>query len=58
VKQLPDQKTLLSLLQLAQDGEQKAKSLCDLTAEIDEKWRVRLESERQVAIQKSNGESS
>ncbi|MCC0178457.1 hypothetical protein I4641_15885 [Waterburya agarophytonicola K14] len=58
MKQLPDEKTLLSLLELAQDAEQKAKSLCDLTAEIDEKWRVRLESEHQVAMPKSNGESS
>ena len=54
MKQLPDKNTLLSLLELAQDAEQKAKALCDLTAEIDEKWRVRLESKRKVAIQKSD----
>jgi hypothetical protein len=39
MKQLPDEKTLLELLSLAIDAEQKAKALCDLTAEIDEKWR-------------------
>lgn len=44
MKQLPDEKTLLELLEMAADAEQKAKALCDLTAEIDEKWRVRLES--------------
>ena len=54
MKQLPDKNTLLSLLEMAQDAEQKAKALCDLTAEIDEKWRVRLESKRKVAIQKSD----
>ena len=53
MKQLPDENTLRSLLDLAQDAEHKAKALCDLTAEIDEKWRVRLESKRKVAIQKS-----
>ena len=57
MKQLPDENTLLSLLELAQDAEQKAKALCDLTAEVDEKWRVRLESKRKVAMQKSDGES-
>lgn len=43
MKQLPDEKTLLELLQLAKDAELHAKELCDLTAEIDEKWRIRLE---------------
>jgi coenzyme F420-reducing hydrogenase alpha subunit len=57
VKKLPDEKTLNELLDLAQDAEQKAKALCDLTAEIDEKWRVRLESKRKVAMQKSDSES-
>ena len=57
MKKLPDEKTLLSLLELAQDAEQKAKTLCDLTTEVDEKWRVRLESKRKVAMQKSDGES-
>ena len=58
MKQLPDEDTLLYLLELAQDAEQKAKALCDLTAEVDEKWRVRLESNRKVAMQKSDSESS
>ena len=57
MKQIPDEDTLLSLLELAQDAEQKAKALGDLTAEIDEKWRVRLELKRKVAIHKSDGES-
>ena len=52
MKQLPDEKTLLELLELATDAEQKAKALCDLTAEIDEKWRVRLESKPSLAAQR------
>jgi hypothetical protein len=48
MKQLPDEKTLLELLFLAQEAEQKAKELCDLTAEIDEKWRIRLEPSRRA----------
>ncbi len=54
MKQLPDEKTLISLLELAQDAEQNAKALCDLTTEVDEKWRVRLESKRKIAIQESD----
>ncbi len=51
MKQLPDEKTLLELLFLAQDAEQKAKELCDLTAEVDEKWRIRLKpSTKQPSI--------
>jgi hypothetical protein len=57
MKQLPDENTLLSLLKIAQDAEQKAKDLCDLTAGIDEKWQVRFDSKSKVAIQKSNSES-
>ena len=44
MKQLPDEKILLELLSLAQETEQKAKELCDLTAEVDEKWRDCLKS--------------
>ncbi|MGL5075310.1 MAG: hypothetical protein ACRDBG_05645 [Waterburya sp.] len=54
MKQLPDEKTLLELLDLARDAEEKAKVLCDLTTEIDEKWRVRLESRRKATNRKSD----
>lgn len=54
MKQLPDEKTLLELLSLATDAEQKAKALCDLTAEIDEKWRIRLESKSSLAGQRKS----
>jgi len=51
VKQLPDEKTLLELLELAKDAEKKAKELCDLTTQIDEKWRIRLEGRQLVQQQ-------
>jgi rubrerythrin len=57
MKKLPDQKTLDELLDLAENFERQAHSLYEQATEIDEKWRVRLESKRKVAIQKSDGES-
>ena len=54
MKKLPDEKTLDELLDLAKDFEQQALSLYERATEIDEKWRVRLESKRKVAIQKSD----
>ena len=54
MKKLPDEKTLDKLLDLAKDFEQQALSLYERATEIDEKWRVRLESQRKIAIQKSN----
>ena len=51
MKELPDEKTLDELLELAKDFEQKAQDLYVLATEIDEKWRIRLESRRTVAIQ-------
>jgi hypothetical protein len=54
MKQLPDEKTLLELLELAKDLEQQARSLCELATKIDEKWRVRLELRRKVALQEGD----
>ncbi len=54
MKELPDEKTLYELIELAKDFEQKAKDLYDLATEIDEKWRIRLESRRKVAIQQAS----
>ncbi len=54
MKQLPDEKTLLSLLELTKDAEQKAKALCDLATEVDEKWRIRLESKQQIIREQSD----
>lgn len=42
MKELPDEKTLDELIELAKDFEQKAKNLYELATEIDEKWRIRL----------------
>jgi hypothetical protein len=57
MKKLPDDKILNELLDLAKDFEQQALSMYELATEIDEKWRIRLESKRNVAIQKYNSES-
>lgn len=51
MKELPDEKNLDELIELAKDFEQKAKNLSELATDIDEKWRIRLESRRRVAIQ-------
>ena len=57
MKKLPDEKTLNELLNIAKDFEQQALSLYQLATEIDDKWRIRLESKRKVAMQKSDSES-
>ena len=54
MKQLPDQQTLLELLEMARFASEKAKSMADLATEIDDKWRVRLEKKRLAAIQNSS----
>ncbi len=55
MRELPDEKTLENLIKLAKDFEHKAKDLYESATDIDEKWRVRLESRRQVKIHKSSG---
>lgn len=54
MKKLPDEKTLDELLDLAKDFEQQTFYLYERATEIDEKWRVRLDSKRKIAIQKSD----
>ncbi len=54
MKKLPNEKKLDELLSLAKDFEQQTISLYELATEIDEKWRLRLESKRRVAIEKSS----
>jgi len=53
MRELPDEKTLDNLIKLAKDFEHKAKDLYESATEIDEKWRVRLESKRRDIIRKS-----
>lgn len=54
MKELPDEKTLHELIELAKDFEQKAKDLYTLAIQVDEKWRIRLESRSKVVIQQSS----
>lgn len=42
MKQLPDEKTLLELLQLAKDAEQKARELSGMGEAFAQKWQYRL----------------
>ena len=51
MKQLSDETTMLELLKLANNAEQKLKPLCDSTAEVDEKWLIRLECRRKLSKQ-------
>jgi hypothetical protein len=53
MKQLPDEQTML-----ANESEQKLKALCDSTAELDEKWRVRLESRNAVFKQQNKSKNN
>lgn len=53
MKHLPDEKTLLELLEMAKEAEKEAKKLCDLTAKIDDKWRIRLKHRRQQRIEQT-----
>ncbi|GFE68619.1 hypothetical protein [Chroococcus sp. FPU101] len=47
MKQLPDDKILIELLEMAREAEEEAKSLCNLATEIDEKWCIHLKDKRQ-----------
>lgn len=50
MRELPDEKKLNELVEIAEDFEQKAKEIYDLATEIDEKWRIRLKSRRKLVI--------
>ncbi|MGL5793312.1 MAG: hypothetical protein ACRC06_02715 [Waterburya sp.] len=58
MKQLPDEQTMLELLKLAKNAEEKLKALCDSTAELDEKWRIRLESRKAGFIQQDQSKNA
>ena len=49
MNELPDEKTLDELIELAKVAEQTAKTLDELATQIDEKWRIRLEEKRRVS---------
>jgi hypothetical protein len=57
MNQLPDEQTMLELLKLANDAEEKLKALCDSTAEVDEKWHIRLESRKAVFQQQDKSKN-
>jgi uncharacterized tellurite resistance protein B-like protein len=53
-KKLPDEKVLEELLVLAKNFEQQALSLYEQARKITRKWRIRLDSRRKAAIEKSD----
>jgi hypothetical protein len=53
VKELPDEKTLSELVEMAKIAAEKAKVMSDLATEIEEKWRRRLEYRRFAAVEES-----
>ena len=53
MKQLPDEKKLLELLELAKDFEQQAREMSELSTEIAYKWQCRLETRRSLNKQVS-----
>ena len=58
MKDLPDEQILERLIELAKDFEQNAKDLYDLSTQIDEKWRIRLESRRKKTIEQVRSSKS
>lgn len=52
MKQLPDEQTLLELLEMARTVEQQARETCELTTAIAIKWERRLAG-RQAAKQQA-----
>lgn len=51
ITELPSDKTLDKLIELAESAEQKAIYLYEETTKIDEKWRIKLEKRRKSAIE-------
>ena len=48
MKELPDEQTLLELLLLAKDAEQKARELNEMGERFSQKWLPRLEGRRKI----------
>lgn len=55
MKQLPDEKKLLELLELAKDFEREAREMSELSTEIAYKWQRRLAVRRAETQQVSKG---
>lgn len=51
MKELPDEQTLLELLKLAKDAEQKARELNEMGERFHQKWLPRLEGRRKILKQ-------
>ncbi len=54
MKQLPDDLTLLSLLQLAKDAEQKARVMSEMGEAFAQKWQQQLATKTAAAQKQGN----
>lgn len=54
IKNLPDDRVLDKLIELAETAEKKAINLYESTTKIDEKWRIQLDKKRKQAMQQLN----
>lgn len=52
MKKLPDEKTLLEILELARDFEQSAREMCEMSTAIAYKYQKQVSEIRQAAAQK------
>ncbi len=52
MKQLPDEKTLLEILELARDFEQSTREMCEMSTAIAHKYQKRAAEFRQTATNK------
>lgn len=52
MKQLPDEKTLLEILELARDFEQSAREMCEMSTAIAHKYQKKVSESRQATAQK------
>lgn len=58
MKKLPDEKTLLEILELARDFEQSAREMCEMSTAIAYKYQKQVSEIRQAAAQKQETQAS
>ncbi len=56
MKKLPDEQTLLELLEMAKEADQKARETGEIVTEIAYKWQKRLEGRQSANHQKKAGQ--
>ncbi len=54
VKQLPDEKTMLKILELVKDFEQSAREMCEMSTAIAHKYQKRMQEIREAEKKQSD----